>query len=150
MLLQPHPDAAFDSLDQYWFGSPDPKLESRPGPAEPLSADEHRRLRRKISNRESARRCRMRKQRRLEELRSESARLSSLNQDLARRVVVASHRCQIFRSENLRLRAEYAALNRRLSELRRFILLLRQLSPAAHGGFLTGLPFEEALASLTT
>ncbi|XP_074563688.1 basic leucine zipper 4-like [Curcuma longa] len=149
-MLQAHFDAAFDSLDQYWFDSPDPELDSRSGPAELLSADERRRLRRKISNRESARRCRVRKQRRLEELRSESARLSSLNQDLARRVVAASHRCQLFRNENLRLRAESAALGRRLSELRRFILLLRQLSPAAHGGFLTGLPFEDASALLTT
>ncbi|CAL9125737.1 unnamed protein product [Musa acuminata var. zebrina] len=131
-------DAAFDALDPSWFDA-DP-APSTAGSAKP-SPDEHRQLRRKLSNRESARRCRMRKQRHLEELRAESARLRALNRDMASRVGDLSHRCLLFRRANHRLRVESAALSRRLDELRRLVLLRQVLMVAAsppaasHGGF---------------
>ncbi|CAL9771877.1 unnamed protein product [Musa acuminata subsp. burmannicoides] len=144
-------DAAFDvPFDAFWFDpEPDP---STPGSTE-LSPDEQRRLRRKISNRESARRCRNRKQRHLEELRTESARLRSQNRDLASRVGALAHRCMLVHRANHGLRAQSAALSRRLIELRRLVLLRRVLTMAApapvasHGGF-GGVGYEQALASL--
>lgn len=134
-----------------------------------LSPAEERRQRRKISNRESARRSRMRKQRHLEELRSQAARLRSQNRVLADHLVGAVQRCLIFRADNNRLRAESAALRRRLSQLIRCPLRHRQpdlfsshphlLSShpppqppppasvaAACGGFASG--YEQTLASL--
>ncbi|KAG1348139.1 putative basic leucine zipper 4 [Cocos nucifera] len=105
----------------------------------------------------------MRKQRNLEQLRSQGARLRSENRVLADHLVAALHRCLIFRRDNDRLRAESASLRRRLSMLR--CLLLRQhhllSSPApppppppppapplaaACGGFASG--YEQTLASL--
>ncbi|XP_026662979.2 basic leucine zipper 8-like [Phoenix dactylifera] len=104
----------------------EPAQTTETGPEEPdraaLSLAEERRRRRKISNRESARRSRMRKQRHLEELRSLGAQLRSENRSLADRLVATVDRCLIFRHENNRLLAESAALRRRLSDL----LLLRQ------------------------
>ncbi|XP_074560077.1 basic leucine zipper 4-like [Curcuma longa] len=131
-------------LDPSWFDSPGPVC-SPSGSTGPRSPDEQRMLRRKISNRESARRCRVRKRRRFEELRTESDRLMSLNRDLANRAGSMSHRCLLFRHENRRLRLEFASLGRRLSELRQLILL-RHVLTAARGG----LAHEQALASLMT
>ncbi|WOL08964.1 ocs element-binding factor 1-like [Canna indica] len=145
-------EAAFDDFDASWLDAePAP---SAAGSAEQLSPDEQRRLRRKISNRESARRCRLRKQRHLEELRAESARLRSLNRDLESRAGALSYRCLLVRRANHRLRSESASLSRRLAELRREILfrqvLMTAAAPApagAHAGF--GAPlYEQALASL--
>ncbi|CAL9102283.1 unnamed protein product [Musa textilis] len=144
-------DAAFDvPFDDSWFDpEPDP---STPGSAE-VSPDEQRRLRRKISNRESARRCRIRRQRHLEGLRAESARLRSQNRDLASRVGALAHRCMLVSRANHRLRAQSAALSRRLIELHRLVLLRRVLTMAApapvasHSGF-GGVGYEQALASL--
>lgn len=114
-----------------------------PGPDEPYrppSLDEERRRRRMISNRESARRSRMRKQRYLEELRAEVNRLRSENRALENRFGALVHCCLLFRRDNDRLQSESAALNRRLSRLRR-ILLHRMSSPASAavcGGFAPG------------
>ncbi|KAG6497321.1 basic leucine zipper 4-like [Zingiber officinale] len=134
-------------LDPALFDSPGP-VRSPSGSCDPQSTDKQRRLRRKISNRESARRCRVRKRRHFEELQTESDRLRALNRDLENRAGFMSHRFFLFRRENHRLRAESAALVRRLSELRQLILL-RHVSMAAPGGF-AGLVYEQALASLMT
>ncbi|PKA65968.1 Ocs element-binding factor 1 [Apostasia shenzhenica] len=88
--------------------------------------DDQRRIRRMISNRESARRSRMRKQRHLEDLRSRVGWLRLENRALADRLAGASGQCAAFCQENGQLRLEAAALSRRLLEIRR-ILLLRQL-----------------------
>ncbi|KAJ0981834.1 hypothetical protein J5N97_010089 [Dioscorea zingiberensis] len=107
----------------------------------PICPAEDRRLRRKISNRESARRSRMRKQRHLEDLRIQANRLRSENRELASRLGTVSQHCLLFRRENDRLLEEASALRLRLSDIRQ-LLLLRQLhrlsSPAAAimcGGF---------------
>ncbi|CAD5187075.1 ocs element-binding factor 1-like [Musa acuminata AAA Group] len=99
------------------------------GPAEPeqnlsaVSPDERRRLRRMISNRESARRSRARKQRHLEELRGQAGRLRSQNHELADRLGGLARRCLLLRQDNDRLRAEASALCRRLADLRREVAL---------------------------
>nr|XP_010936180.1 basic leucine zipper 4 [Elaeis guineensis] len=137
-----------------WETQPTPDHETfartgpQPGrdePDRPPSLDEERRRRRMISNRESARRSRMRKQRYLEELRAEVNRLRSENRALENRLATMVHCCLLFRRDNDRLQSVSAALNRRISELRRVLLLRRQLhrlsSPASAtvcGGFAPG------------
>ncbi|PKU86112.1 Ocs element-binding factor 1 [Dendrobium catenatum] len=91
-----------------------------------LSSADGRRLRRMISNRESARRSRMRKQRHLEDLRSRVGRLRLENIAVAERIASISGRCVLVRRENEQLKSESAALCRRLSEIRQ-LLFLRQL-----------------------
>ncbi|ONK74571.1 uncharacterized protein A4U43_C03F7860 [Asparagus officinalis] len=131
------------------FGShsSNPKPTSQPDP--PLTLAEQRRLRRMISNRESARRSRMRKQRHLLDLRCHVSRLKMLNSELANRVGLVSHHNMLVRFDNDRLQYESNVLRDRLSEIRR-ILMFQQLSfPATVGvcgGFGSG--NEHALASL--
>nr|CAD1819530.1 unnamed protein product [Ananas comosus var. bracteatus] len=172
VLLSPLPDFNnfnynfdFDSGFGFtpWTGpDPDPHPNqdraAEPGPSEPAEKErdpaEERRIRRMISNRESARRSRLRKQRHLEELRARLARLRDENRELAGRLGAAAHHALLFRRANDRLRAEAAALRRRLADARR-LLLLRRLhrlaaasaapSPSAHA-YSAGL--EHTLASL--
>ncbi|RZR86213.1 hypothetical protein BHM03_00013364 [Ensete ventricosum] len=88
-----------------------------------VSPEELRRLRRTISNRESARRCRLRKQRRLEELRELASVLRSQNRDHAGRLGGIARRCLLVHRDNDRLLAEASALGRRLVDLRRVLAL---------------------------
>ncbi|XP_002464089.2 basic leucine zipper 43 [Sorghum bicolor] len=78
------------------------------------SADE-RRLRRRISNRESARRSRARKQRRLDELRDTAAVLERRGRELAAGARAARGRLALALLANAGLRAEAAVLSRRLA-----------------------------------
>lgn len=96
-------------------------------PAEPdlaaVTPEERRRLRRMISNRESARRSRARKQRHLEELRAQAGLLRSGNRELIDQLGGLARRCLLLRRDNDRLRAEASALCRRLVELGRTVAL---------------------------
>lgn len=107
--------------------------------------DRERRLRRKVSNRESARRSRARKQRHLEEQRATAATLRAGNRHLAEKLRVARARAGLVALANARLRAQGQALSRRLDAARQ-ALALRQLYAAASasGGALD----MQALASL--
>ncbi|KAL6012907.1 hypothetical protein ACLOJK_003396 [Asimina triloba] len=113
----------FDQVASYTSTSSGP-TPARSDP--PSAAVDERKQRRMISNRESARRSRMRKQRHLEDLRSEVSRLRSANRDTSSRLAAVVHHCDLVRHENDRLRAEYAVLRQRLSDIRRF-LFFRQL-----------------------
>ncbi|XP_019164654.1 PREDICTED: basic leucine zipper 8-like [Ipomoea nil] len=75
-----------------------------------------RRQRRMISNRESARRSRMRKQRHLDELWSQVVRLRSENHGLLDKLNQASERHDKAVQENARLKEEAADLRRMLAE----------------------------------
>ncbi|KAG2534929.1 ocs element-binding factor 1-like [Panicum virgatum] len=97
--------------------------------------EEERRQRRKESNRLSARRSRERKQQRLEELRGTAARLRAEKQALEERQRALARNGVAVCRQNARLRAEAAALARRLREARRLLALRRivaghALSPA--------------------
>lgn len=93
---------------------------------EDVSAIDERKRRRMISNRESARRSRMRKQKHLENLRNQVNRLRVGNRELTNRVRFVTHHCHLVQSDNERLRAESAVLRQRLWDIRQ-VLLVRQL-----------------------
>lgn len=111
-----------------------PDRDPNPAGSDPCSAKENRaqtvaderQRRRMASNRESARRSRMRKQKHLEDLRHQLNRLRSENRDITNRLAVLSHHCHLLWRDNNRLRAESVLLSRRLSDLRR-VLVFRQL-----------------------
>ncbi|RZR75263.1 hypothetical protein BHM03_00052988 [Ensete ventricosum] len=109
-----------------------------------VSVEEERRRLRIISNRESARRSRIRSRRQLEGLRSEADRLRAQNRAAAGRLGHVNRSVLLFRRDNERLRSESAALRWSLAEIRRLVLLcwwLRRLplpSAAVGGGYLPG------------
>ncbi|XP_057949107.1 bZIP transcription factor 11-like [Malania oleifera] len=91
------------------------------------STIDERKRRRMISNRESARRSRMRKQKHLENLRSQVNRLRLENRDFMNRLRFVSHHCEAAERDNDRLRSEYIILQQRLSEIRHRWVLIRRL-----------------------
>ncbi|XP_027179696.1 basic leucine zipper 25-like [Coffea eugenioides] len=90
------------------------------------SAADERKRRRMLSNRESAKRSRMRKQKHLENLRNQVSRLRIGNRELVNRLRVVTHHCQLVRTDNDRLRSESVILRQRLWDIRQ-VLLVRQL-----------------------
>ena len=96
-------------------------------------AVEERKRRRMISNRESARRSRMRKQKHLENLRNELNQLRIQNRDLTNRLRSFTFHSHLVNSDNEKLRSEAIFLRRKLSESRQILVfrqLQRQLSSA--------------------
>jgi hypothetical protein len=87
--------------------------------------NDDRRLRRRLSNRESARRSRARKQRHLDEQRAAAAVLRASNRDLAARLRDARARAALVALANARLRAEGQVLGRRLAAARRALELMQ-------------------------
>ncbi|CAN6287259.1 unnamed protein product [Urochloa humidicola] len=117
--------------------------------AEAAGCADERRLRRRISNRESARRSRARKQRRLDELRASAADLERRRRELATRAQAARGRLALVRLANAGLRAEAAALSRRLAAASRALALGRLYhATAAGGGGLGFVDIEQTIASL--
>lgn len=92
-----------------------------------LIPDERKR-RRMISNRESARRSRMRKKKHLENLRNHVNRLRIGNRELENRLRVVTHHGQLVRRENDRFLSESAMLRQRLWAIQQ-VLLVRELQP---------------------
>nr|GME12851.1 basic leucine zipper 43-like [Ipomoea batatas] len=92
--------------------------EPDPNQAVSLPAVDERKRRRMISNRESARRSRMRKQKHLENLRNQVNRLRLGNRELLNRFRFVSHHCHLVQSDNERLRAESSLLRQRLWDIR--------------------------------
>ncbi|CAK9143680.1 unnamed protein product [Ilex paraguariensis] len=113
-------------------GSDEPnrkKNKSRSGSEESnqmASVIDERKQRRMISNRESARRSRMRKQKNLENIRNQVTRLKIGNRELANQLRVATHHCQLLGNDNHRLRSEAVMLRQRLWDIRQ-VLLVHQL-----------------------
>ncbi|KAK9749602.1 hypothetical protein RND81_02G137600 [Saponaria officinalis] len=81
------------------------------------STPDERKRKRKISNRESARRSRMRKQRHVENLRDEANRLKIENQEGTNRLRLITHNIHLVTRDNDRLKGESVILQRRLMEL---------------------------------
>ncbi|KAI3452950.1 hypothetical protein Pfo_009613 [Paulownia fortunei] len=82
-----------------------------------LSIIDERKQRRMISNRESARRSRMRKQRHLDELWSQVLRLRTENHNLIDKLNVVSESHDRVLQENVRLKEEASDLRRMLTDL---------------------------------
>lgn len=89
-----------------------------------------RRLKRKISNRESARRSRARRRQRAEELGRAAEALRAQRRALAARSDAAAARALAARLDNARLQAEARALRRRLGVAQRQAVLLLALARA--------------------
>ncbi|KAK9053289.1 hypothetical protein SSX86_029922 [Deinandra increscens subsp. villosa] len=81
------------------------------------AAAEDRKRRRMISNRESARRSRMRKQKHLENMRNQLNRLKTGNKDVMNRLRVVNLHGQLLRQENQRLVSESVMLQQKLRAL---------------------------------
>lgn len=82
---------------------------------------DERKQRRKISNRESAKRSRYRKKKHLENLTDLVNRLSAENQELKDKLSLILNECYVALRENDRLSSEYVALRARLSDLYRVL-----------------------------
>ncbi|KAI3972782.1 hypothetical protein MKX01_019440 [Papaver californicum] len=84
---------------------------------------QERKNRRMVSNRESARRSRMRKQKHLENLRVELSKMKFENREMKNRLSYAVQNTQLFRRDNDKLRFETEILRRKLSDIRRILIL---------------------------
>lgn len=102
------------------------KNSSSGSPGDSSSLIDERKRRRMISNRESARRSRMRKQKHLENLRNQVNRLRVGNRELMNRLRFVTHHCHLIRNDNDRLRSESVVLRQRLWDIRQ-VLLVREL-----------------------
>ncbi|MCL7023421.1 hypothetical protein MKW94_009242 [Papaver nudicaule] len=87
---------------------------------------QERKKRRMISNRESARRSRMRKQKHLEDLRVQLNKMKFENREMKHRLSCVVQNTQLFRRDNDKLRFESEILRRRLTHICD-ILYLRKL-----------------------
>ena len=106
------------SLDQVMASRTAPPAREEEDEAADEEEERRRRQRRKESNRLSARRSRERKQQRLEELRGTAARLRAEKQAMEERLRALARNGVAVCRQNARLRAEAAALARRLREAR--------------------------------
>ncbi|XP_052195460.1 bZIP transcription factor 44-like [Diospyros lotus] len=102
-------------------------------PNRKASVQDERKRRRMISNRESARRSRMRKQKQLENLRNHVSRLRITNRELMNRLRIVTQHCHLVRIDNERLSSESAMLREKLWAVRQVLLVreLGQISPFA-------------------
>ncbi|KAJ3706104.1 hypothetical protein LUZ61_009809 [Rhynchospora tenuis] len=91
----------------------------------PLTPEDSRRLRRMKSNRESARRSRMRKRIHLEELRIQLDQLQAQNHDLRTQLGSVLSRSSLVRQENKRLQIEALLFKKRLDEAQTLLLINR-------------------------
>ncbi|XP_006362088.1 bZIP transcription factor 53-like [Solanum tuberosum] len=119
----PEPVISHDSGSGSDKSKPDSPNDS-PNPGSDDLAE--RKRKRMISNRESARRSRMRKQTHLENLRNQSNRLKLENRDLTNRVQLVTGHYQLVERNNEMLRAESILLRQRLEGIHD-ILITRQL-----------------------
>ncbi|KAL9241631.1 hypothetical protein vseg_015721 [Gypsophila vaccaria] len=91
--------------------------DDEPNQTTSTTTDVERKRKRKISNRESARRSRMRKQQHIENLRDEANRLKLENQEGMNRLRLITHNIHLVTRDNDRLKGESVILQRRLMEL---------------------------------
>lgn len=87
-----------------------------------LPVIDERKRRRMVSNRESARRSRMRKQKHLDNLRNQVNRLKIENQDMLNGLRWVAHHSQLIRTENERLRSESHLLRQKMWHMHQVLL----------------------------
>lgn len=119
----PSPDSGEPNQTQIISSGSDDHDRDKTNPLGPI-IDERKR-RRMMSNRESARRSRKRKQKHLENLSNQANRLMVANRELTNRLRLVMHQTQEFRRENEFLRAEAAVLRQRLWDYRQLLLVLQ-------------------------
>ncbi|XP_062202595.1 ocs element-binding factor 1-like [Phragmites australis] len=95
------------------------------------AADTHRREKRRLSNRESARRSRLRKQQHLDELVQEVARLQAENARAASRAAGIAAQYSCVEQENTVLRARAAELSDRLRSFNEVLRVFEEFSGVA-------------------
>lgn len=90
--------------------------------------DDERKKKRMLSNRESARRSRMRKQQHLDELLNQAAQLQKENDEIVKRVNQMTEMFSKFDSDNNILRAQMAELADRLQSLNSVLRVIEEIS----------------------
>lgn len=106
-------------------------MSSKLPPSSPGSDGDERKRKRKLSNRESARRSRMRKQQHLDELIGQEQQLQDENKKLREMIDGASQFYLNFASENNVLRAQVAELTDRLRSLNSVLQIASEVSGLA-------------------
>ncbi|KAJ6792911.1 putative ocs element-binding factor 1 [Iris pallida] len=96
-----------------------------------LGAEDQRKRKRMISNRESARRSRMRKQQRLDDLLAQAAQLRAENERISVRIGATSERLVGLDGGNAVLRAQVAELSDRLRSLGSVLRFVEEFSEVA-------------------
>lgn len=105
------------------------KVDSSASP--PSSSDPQQRKRRRMqSNRESARRSRMRKQKHLDDLTGEMAQLSKENNQISNSINVTTQHCVKMEASNSVLRAQMMELSQRLHSLNQILTLTHTTAAA--------------------
>ncbi|KAL0692099.1 hypothetical protein Bca4012_059279 [Brassica carinata] len=116
------------------LNNPCPDMEDKPFNLTGLNVifpkKDERQKKRKKSNRESARRSRMKKQKYLDDLRSQLNQLNTENRQLGNQLRYVMHHCQHANMENDRLRLEHQILHEKLLNLRQ-ALVLRQIQQSS-------------------
>lgn len=107
-----------------------PHEKRKPDPDEPNRVIDERKRRRMISNRESARRSRLRKQRHLENIRNQLNKCRIENRELNNRLQFILHHLNRMRTENEWLRSERTVLRQKISNYTQ-ILVFQQLQPVS-------------------
>ncbi|KAJ6811141.1 uncharacterized protein M6B38_155385 [Iris pallida] len=90
---------------------------SSTGSEDPTSAMDQKKRKRMLSNRDSARRSRMRKQQRLDELSAKESELRDENRRVANTLQAVRHNCRAVGAENRVLRTQAMELRARLESL---------------------------------
>ncbi|GER27991.1 basic-leucine zipper transcription factor family protein [Striga asiatica] len=99
-----------------------------------------RKRKRMLSNRESARRSRMRKQKHLDDLKAQTANLRAENNLILNNVNLATHNYLKMESENSVLRAQIAELSQRLQALNDIISCM-----SSNDGFGPGFGYDDQM-----
>ncbi|GFP85898.1 ocs element-binding factor 1 [Phtheirospermum japonicum] len=94
---------------------------------------DQRKRKRMISNRESARRSRLRKQNHLDGLMAQVAELRKENQQILTGLNATTHNYMSVESDNAILRAQMAELSHRLQSLDEIVSFMAHPEPAAYG-----------------
>ncbi|KAK2632265.1 bZIP transcription factor 44 [Eucalyptus grandis] len=103
---------------------------------------DQRKRKRMVSNRESARRSRMRKQKHLDEMRAQVAELSKENHQIGTNINITTQHFLAIQAENSVLRAQVGELSRRLESLNEIISFLNASNRVFESGVAQNGPIE--------
>ncbi|GLU15965.1 hypothetical protein SLE2022_324160 [Rubroshorea leprosula] len=129
----PTPDELRSLVELTELGSPNSGSE---GSSRAVYSPDERKERRRISNKESARRSRWRKKRHLENLTDEVNRLSLVNQKLKNELGLIINECNALWRENDQLRSESIALSAELSNLWRILAAMQSISNVTYSSLM--------------